>query len=136
MELSKQEMELFLLFPDLRLKNFFYKMFPTFNNEFKTSFGPNFFSTPKMFRPKLLLVQIFFNPQNFSTQRKNFDPKIFLNPKSFLTQKFSWPKIFLRKTFFKSKFFLPNFFSNKKISSFTNLFDQNIWTTSLSTKIV
>ena len=30
--LSKQEMELFLLFPDLRLKNFFYKMFLNFIN--------------------------------------------------------------------------------------------------------
>ena len=38
MELSKQEMELFLLFPDLRLKNFFYKMFLNFTNEFKTGF--------------------------------------------------------------------------------------------------
>ena len=38
MELSKQEMELFLLFPDLRLKNFFYKMFLNFINEFKGGF--------------------------------------------------------------------------------------------------
>ena len=38
MELSKQEMELFLLFPDLWLKNFFYKMFLNFINEFKAGF--------------------------------------------------------------------------------------------------
>ena len=38
MELSKQEMELFLLFPDLQLKNFFYKKFITFQNESKTGF--------------------------------------------------------------------------------------------------
>ena len=38
MELSKQEMELFLLFPDLRLKNFFYEMFLNFINEFKAGF--------------------------------------------------------------------------------------------------
>ena len=35
MELSKQEMELFLLFPNLKSKNFFYKMFLNFFNEFK-----------------------------------------------------------------------------------------------------
>ena len=39
MELSKQEMELFLLFPDLLSKNFFNKMFLAFTNEFKTGFG-------------------------------------------------------------------------------------------------
>ena len=38
MELSKQEMELFLLFPDFRLKNFLYKMFLSFNNDTKTGF--------------------------------------------------------------------------------------------------
>ena len=38
MKLSKQEMELFLLFPDLQSKNFFYKIFLTFTNEFKTGF--------------------------------------------------------------------------------------------------
>ena len=38
MELSKQEMELFLLFPDLQSKNFFYKMFLNFINEFKAGF--------------------------------------------------------------------------------------------------
>ena len=36
MESSKQEMELFLLFPDLWSKNFFYKMFLTFTKESKT----------------------------------------------------------------------------------------------------
>ena len=35
-ELSKQEMELFLLLPDLQSKNFFYKKFLTFQNESKT----------------------------------------------------------------------------------------------------
>ena len=35
MELSKQEMELFFLFPDLWSKNFFYKMFLNFIKEFK-----------------------------------------------------------------------------------------------------
>ena len=38
MELSKQEMEFFLLFPDFRLKNFFYKMFLNFINKFKVGF--------------------------------------------------------------------------------------------------
>ena len=38
MELSKQEMELFLLLSDLRSKNFFYKMFLNFINEFKAGF--------------------------------------------------------------------------------------------------
>ena len=33
MELSKQEMELFLLFPDLWSKNFFYEIFLTFTNK-------------------------------------------------------------------------------------------------------
>ena len=33
MELSKQEMELFLLYPDLWSKNFFYEMFLNFINE-------------------------------------------------------------------------------------------------------
>ena len=37
-ELSKQEMELFLLLPDLQSKNFFYKKFLTFQNESKTGF--------------------------------------------------------------------------------------------------
>ena len=37
-ELSKQEMELFLLLPDLQSKNFFYKKFLTFRNESKTGF--------------------------------------------------------------------------------------------------
>ena len=39
MELSKHEMELFLLFPDLQLKNFFHKMFLNFMKEFKAGFG-------------------------------------------------------------------------------------------------
>ena len=38
MELSKQEMELFLPLPGLWSKNFFYKMFLTFNNDTKNSF--------------------------------------------------------------------------------------------------
>ena len=38
MELFKQEMELFILLPDLQSKNFFYKKFPTFKNESKTGF--------------------------------------------------------------------------------------------------
>ena len=38
MELSKWEMELFLLLSDLRSKNFFYKMFLNFINEFKAGF--------------------------------------------------------------------------------------------------
>ena len=38
MELSKQEMELFLLFPDLQSKNFFNKIFLNFINEFKAGF--------------------------------------------------------------------------------------------------
>ena len=38
MELSKQEMELFLLFPDLQSKNFFYKMFLILTNESRTGF--------------------------------------------------------------------------------------------------
>ena len=37
-ELSKQEMELFLLLPDLQSKNFFYKKFLTLKNESKTGF--------------------------------------------------------------------------------------------------
>ena len=38
MELSKQEIELFLLLPDLWWKNLFYKMFLIFTNEFKINF--------------------------------------------------------------------------------------------------
>ena len=38
MELFKQEMELYLLFCDFRLKNFFYKMFLGFNNDTKNGF--------------------------------------------------------------------------------------------------
>ena len=38
MELSKQETELFLLFPNFRLKNFFYKMFLIFTEVFKIDF--------------------------------------------------------------------------------------------------
>ena len=38
MNLSKQEMELFLLFTDHWSKNFFYKMFLNFINEFKAGF--------------------------------------------------------------------------------------------------
>ena len=38
MELSKQEMELFLLYPDRQSKNFFYKMFQTFTNQSITGF--------------------------------------------------------------------------------------------------
>ena len=38
MELPKQKMELFLLFSQLWSKNFFYKMFLNFANEFKTGF--------------------------------------------------------------------------------------------------
>jgi len=37
-ELSKQEMELISLLPDLQSKNFFYKKFLTFQNESKTGF--------------------------------------------------------------------------------------------------
>ena len=38
MELSKQEMELFLLLHDLQSKNFFNNTFLPFKNEFKTGF--------------------------------------------------------------------------------------------------
>ena len=38
MELSKQEMELFLLFPDLGSKNFFNKIFTIFTKESKSGF--------------------------------------------------------------------------------------------------
>ena len=38
MELSKQEMELFLLLSDLQSKNLFYKKFLAFKNESKTGF--------------------------------------------------------------------------------------------------
>ena len=38
MDLSKQEMELFLLFHDLWSKNFFHKMFLNFINKFKAAF--------------------------------------------------------------------------------------------------
>ena len=38
MELSKQDMELFLLFPALRSKNFFYKMFLDFINKYEAGF--------------------------------------------------------------------------------------------------
>ena len=38
MDLSKQEMELFLLFPDHWSNNFFYKMFLNFINEVKAEF--------------------------------------------------------------------------------------------------
>ena len=38
MELSKQEMELFLLLPELQSKNLFYKMFLTYTSESKTGF--------------------------------------------------------------------------------------------------
>ena len=38
MDLSKQEMELFLLFPDHWSNNFFYKMFLNFINEVKAGF--------------------------------------------------------------------------------------------------
>ena len=38
MGLSKQEMELFLLLPELQSKNVFYKMFLTYTSESKTDF--------------------------------------------------------------------------------------------------
>ena len=38
MELSKQEMELFLLLPEFQSKNFFYKMFLAFDNESQIGF--------------------------------------------------------------------------------------------------
>ena len=47
MELSKQEMELFLLFMDLQSKNFFYKMFLNFINKFKAAFKNRKWNNPK-----------------------------------------------------------------------------------------
>ena len=38
MELFKEEMELFFLFSDFQLRNVFYKMFLSFNNNTKTRF--------------------------------------------------------------------------------------------------
>ena len=38
MELFKQEMELFILLPDLQSKNFFYKLFLNFINKSKAAF--------------------------------------------------------------------------------------------------
>ena len=38
MELTKQEMELFLLLPEIQSKNVFYKMFLTYTSESKTDF--------------------------------------------------------------------------------------------------
>ena len=93
------------------IKNFFYKMFPTFNNEFKNFFWSKFFSTPKIFRPKLLLVQIFFSPQNFSTWKK-FWTQNFLQHKKFSTKKFFWPKTFSS----------PNFFFPKNVMTWKKMF--------------
>ena len=46
MELSKQEMELFLLLRDLKSKTFFYKKFLTFKSESKTCFENRKYNYP------------------------------------------------------------------------------------------
>ena len=109
MELSKQEMEFFLLFLALQSKNFFYIMFLNFANNFKAGFenrkngiiqtGNGIFREP-----------IFFGNQNFS------GTKIFRDPKFFGTQNFSGPEIFrVPKFFLDQKFLGTQSFSELKI---------------------
>ena len=70
MELPKQEMELFLLFSQLWLKNFFYKMFLNFANEFKTGFENRKWNYPNKKMELFLLLP--------DLQSKNFFNKKFL----------------------------------------------------------
>ena len=74
MELSKQEMELFLLFPDLQSKDFFYKMFLNFINEFKACFENRKWNYPNR---KWNYFSYFL-----TSDRKNFYYKMFLLPTS------------------------------------------------------
>ena len=71
MELSKQEMELFLLFPDLWSKNFFYKKFLTFTMESKTGVENRLMELSKQEMELFLLF-----PDHWSN---NFFYKMFLN---------------------------------------------------------
>ena len=65
-ELSKQEMESFLLFPDLQSKNFFYKKFLAFKNKSKTNFVlQNVAKLSPNFNPNYKLGCVGFIP-NFS----------------------------------------------------------------------
>ena len=107
MELSKQEMELFLLFPDFRLKNFFYKMFLSFNNDTKTGFENrkwnypnrkwNYFRNQNFSGTKILREPKFFGNQNFS------GTKIFWEPKFLGTKNFSEPNNLTKCLTFKNE---------------------------------
>ena len=123
MELSKQEMELFLLFPDLRLKNFFYRMFPTFNNEFKNFFWSKIFQPPKFFNPNFFWSKFFLTPNIFRPKKKILHPKIFSTQKNFPPRFFD-PKIF-RANFFLDK----KIFRQKKIFGPRKIFNKKIFNT-------
>ena len=73
-ELSKQEMELFFLLPDLWSNNFFYKMFLNFINEFKACFENRKWNYPNR---KWNYFSYFL-----TSDRKNFYYKMFLLPTS------------------------------------------------------
>merc|ERR1712240_90358 len=104
MELSKQEMELFqepklfLLFPDFRLNNFFYKMFLSFNNDSKTGFENRKWNYPNR-------KWNYFRNQNFSGTKILREPKFFRNQNFFGTQQSLAYKIFSTEIFWDPKFF-------------------------------
>ena len=134
MELSKQEMELVLLLPELQSKNFFYKMFLTFINESKTSFVNRKWNYPhrkwnyltqKFFRlnffwPNILFGSKISDPNLFGP--KIFDPKFCSDKKNWskkFDQKKFWPKILLEAKFLgqkllDSKIFWPEIFFRLK----------------------
>ena len=118
------------------------------------------FLTPTFFSPKNFFIQNFFAIQFFVSHtklnlpQKLSDPKFFwilFSTKSFSTKQFFWPHKFFDPTnfftwnlfgqiFFQKKFmtinFITKYFWTNNFLTKNFFFDQNFWTTFLTTKIV
>ena len=106
--------------------------------------GFQFFSEPKSFWPKNLLVPkifldpIFFSPKNSFWTHNYFGPNFLFGTKHFYpTQSFFWPKISHDPESFQTKIFLAKIFSDPKYFWSQNFLDPiffwtfDIWTPKL-----
>ena len=101
--------ELFLLFPDLRLKNFFYKMFLNFVNEFKAGFENRKWNYPNRKWNYFSKFLTYDSKTSFteSFQLLTMSSKTFFGPNFFQPPKFSDPNFICSKLFSTPKIFQP-----------------------------
>ena len=109
MELSKQEVELFLLFPDLQAKNLFYKKFLTCKNEFKTGFENRKWNYPN--RKQNYFSYFLTSDQNTSNFLQQLQKLVQKTGWNYLNRKWKYFSYFLtsdQKTSFNKMFFTFN----------------------------